>query len=193
MDGYFASTRTFGCPKTGAKRDICVLPFSAKTVRIAVHENDCISPDLQQYDLVLLKENGFARVYHEYVASRPTSQLHSSSSAAEIDSDSSWKTDDKRFEANDAAVQKLAEMWGIKNLNAPPAGVGSSASRHRLADVQKVTELPTLQYSIRTLLKVALDAAPDDVLLHLFDVGRADAYRWLSLETFRARGHQILV
>lgn len=205
VDGYFASTRTFGCPKTGAERDICVLPFSARTVRIAVLEKNCISPDLQMYDPLLYRLNSadYVRVYQQYINSRPSPFPHSTGlvrDSTKHDPENTQNQDEARVletGASDAAVQKLAEMWGIRDINAPFAGLVSTSSESPefASDPSGSTgdtpRLPTLHYSIRMLLKVALDAAPDDVLVHLFDVGRADAYRWLSMEALRASGRNL--
>eukprot|EP00918_Siedleckia_nematoides_P084159 GHVU01184580.1.p1 GENE.GHVU01184580.1~~GHVU01184580.1.p1 ORF type:complete len:822 (-),score=108.07 GHVU01184580.1:22-2307(-) len=44
------------------------------------------------------------------------------------------------------------------------------------------TGLPKMGFNVQQLLKLALEASPDDNLQVLFDIGRADAVRWLFLE-----------
>ncbi|PHJ23925.1 patatin family protein [Cystoisospora suis] len=51
VDGFFATKhKAFGCPDSGALRDIKVVPFYASTIRVSAAPEDCINPDLQLQD-----------------------------------------------------------------------------------------------------------------------------------------------
>lgn len=194
VDGYFASRRNFGCPRTSAARDVRVLPFTPTSVRMTFPEGNCISPELAQYDVFLdYATNGkFTQDLLEYLRDRPAPHAAENSDDAdalqrsivenELDDIESRVLEQEGNEAvqtpePEMAPKRLAEMWGIQETG--PV-VPESVS----------TVVPVLKHSVHQLLRMALDATTDETIRELYDIGRADAYRWVQLERY---GYQTIV
>ncbi|KFG28440.1 phospholipase, patatin family protein, partial [Toxoplasma gondii p89] len=89
VDGFFATKhKAFGCPDSGALRDIKVVPFYASTIRVSAAPQDCINPDLQLQDAQIVHYlrakallRARARLFREQMAKK-NPQTESESSKA---------------------------------------------------------------------------------------------------------------
>lgn len=206
--------RHFGCPKTTAKRDVRVIPFSPKTLRVSFNEGDCISPDLGKFDTLLLESsNGqFLLDWKSYLeespAPPPPAVSFTSPGATKTGSEPD-PTPEERERDSEIGLERLGQMWGIRETGnfftsfrssdqpaAPPSLTALSpasplvlpaASPLSPSASSPSSGLPVLRYSVQELLQIALDASDDAVATELFDLGRADAFRWLALEAMRDR------
>ncbi|PFH32428.1 hypothetical protein BESB_017460 [Besnoitia besnoiti] len=130
VDGFFATKhKAFGCPESGALRDIKVVPFYASTIRVSAAPQDCINPDLQLQD---------AQILHYLRAKallRVRARLFRESMAAEA-----------LAETPEKASQPPAppRMRAGSPLESPRASATTCAASSRRASKAPVIDLPTI-------------------------------------------------
>jgi hypothetical protein len=192
VDGYFASTKTFGCPKTGAQKDILVIPFPPSNSRFGFSHENCISPALQQYDnFFLLTENKrYLDVFKQYIKETPNSMESFLDEPIEKMAlvRSCTTTSLKSSSCIFKTFRPTSHPYYNKKMTQNPIDLAYSLETHHLS-----TLLPKLEHSVGTLLKSALDPKEFNILLGIFQLGQADCYRWLVRETVQNKDFTFLV
>eukprot|EP00915_Cephaloidophora_sp_WS-2016_P000135 GHVH01000219.1.p1 GENE.GHVH01000219.1~~GHVH01000219.1.p1 ORF type:complete len:652 (+),score=73.47 GHVH01000219.1:72-2027(+) len=210
VDGYFSvPTQDFGCPSTGADRNIRVICFPLDNLQVEVKDNDCISPSMIDYDSHLDSES-VARFYRYLdesgLPSRDSVDLkYHTSTATPKEADAHPLHSDPKQSRGDLS-QCHSNNWGLLTYGifhlagltgnisgSMMASEANSLTEHAscenwLKDAKDLGLLPSIPFSLPELLIIALDHVNDHVLRTCFESGRADAFRWIVREERRTQG-----
>lgn len=166
VDGYFASPRSaFGCPPTGADRDIRVLPFTPKQVNAHFKDGDHISPDLQKFDTLLNeKTNGlFEKQVNYYFEKRPLPQLSvmqrlASKSSFTDRSSKHWTFLHGDWAATSSQPTRMLHTYFTGDQSSPPYDDQSSPYDETQSD-DALDKLPTFPVQDDESSKTSLEQA----------------------------------
>ncbi|KAH0487166.1 MAG: hypothetical protein KVP17_003608 [Porospora cf. gigantea B] len=167
VDGYFAVPRKyFGCPPTGAAKDIFVLPFPATRVKLKHAVGDAISPDLSKCDQSLTQQE--VDDFRAYLSRKPCPTHEQLKELLQRPHHESAHCEDgDQFPGSSSRIMNYLAPLEHPLLTMTDEGADQQ-DRSELAH----PDLPTMGLTISELLKCALDFAEDDTVQHLFDAIR---------------------